>query len=81
MNRMSRMMTPETVDQVHKLDNIPKRDFKEIINPKGLYTNADIRNAADLIEKMLAWVPSERISCAEALNHPFLAESHQPKRR
>ena len=32
----------------------------------------DMKKAADLIEKMLDWVPSRRISCREALNHPFL---------
>jgi serine/threonine protein kinase len=31
----------------------------------------DIAYAADLIEKMLDWVPNNRISCEEALKHPF----------
>jgi len=69
---MSGMMEESTIDQVHKLDDIPKKDFKEIIKKKDYYNDKDVKNAADLIEKMLEWVPSKRISCEEALKHPFL---------
>lgn len=64
-------MSENTIDQVHKLDNIQKRDFAMIINSPE-YPKEDIKNAADLISKMLDWVPSKRISCEEALKHKFL---------
>jgi len=68
---MSPQMIPHTIEQVHKLDNIQRRDFKAIIRNDN-YLEQDIINAADLIEKMLDWVPSRRITCREALSHPFL---------
>lgn len=40
-------------------------------NSKSPYEEADIKNAADLINKCLKWVPSERITAAGALNHSF----------
>jgi len=67
---MSRQITNEKIELVHKLDDIPKKPFREII-PNVHFKPVDLENAADLLEKMLNWVPSERISCAEALKHPF----------
>ena len=40
-------------------------------NTKGAYSADDIFKAADLIENCLKWVPSDRISAFEALEHPF----------
>jgi len=71
LKAMSPQMSPHTIEQVHKLDNIQRRDFKAIIR-QAEYLDQDIINAADLIEKMLDWVPSRRITCREALSHPFL---------
>ena len=34
--------------------------------------------ALDLLRRLLAFDPSERISCAEALQHPYLAVWHDP---
>lgn len=66
-------MTQHTIEQVHKLDNIQRRDFKAIIRQPE-YLENDVATAADLIEKMLDWVPSRRITCTEALKHPFLKQ-------
>ena len=54
---------------VHKVDDIPKQDFKKILSKN--YSKEEITLAADLIEKMLNWVPGKRISCEDALKHPF----------
>ena len=70
MQRMSSQITPHTVDLVHKLDDMQPRDFKTILPGKD-YSSKDIAECADLISKLLRWVPSERISCEEALRHPF----------
>ena len=37
----------------------------------NLYTEADLSDAADLIEKCLTWVPRDRISAEDALIHSF----------
>jgi len=49
---------------------MPQKNFQHILPHKD-YTKKDIEEAADLIQKMLKWVPSERISCEDALKHSF----------
>ena len=51
---------------MHKLDDIPPKDIAELLPYKD-YNKQDIEQAADLISKMLRWVPSERIDCKTAL--------------
>jgi len=48
-------------------------DLVEIMmaNSRSRYSREDIVQAADLIEKCLKWVPKERITATDALNHPF----------
>jgi serine/threonine protein kinase len=67
---MSKQIDENKIELVQKLDDMPRRDFKKLL-PSSHYTAGDVVNAADLIEKMLDWVPSKRISCEEALKHPF----------
>lgn len=69
---MSKQMTDQTVELVHKLDDIKKREFKTIIPSK--YNSKDIQNASDLLEKLLDWVPSKRLTCERALKHAFFDE-------
>jgi serine/threonine protein kinase len=38
----------------------------------GLYERQDLEHAADLIENTVTWCPKDRLSAADALNHPFL---------
>ena len=70
MHNMSKQITSNTIELVHKLDDMPKRSLATILPYKD-YQRRDIEEAADLISKMLCWVPSERISCEDALKHPF----------
>ena len=67
---MSTQMSAETIKLVHKLDDIPKKDFKTIL-PKDSMTNKEREQAADLLDLLLKWVPSQRISCEQALKHDF----------
>jgi len=55
---------------VHKLDDIPCKKIADILTFKD-YEKKDIEEAADLITKMLKWVPSDRIDCKKALEHKF----------
>lgn len=63
-------MTSDTIKLVHKLDDIPKKDFKQIL-PRETMTNKEREQAADLLDKLLNWVPSKRIGCDQALKHEF----------
>lgn len=67
---MSSQITQNTVELVQKLDDMPGTEFKKILPYKD-YEAEDIEDAADLIGKMLKWVPSERIDCETALKHNF----------
>ena len=55
---------------MHRLDDMPRVDLKKLLPIKS-YKQEEIAMAADLIEKMVDWVPSKRISCEEALRHVF----------
>lgn len=39
--------------------------------PTKDYPKKDMEEAADLLSKLVKFVPSERLSCQEALKHPF----------
>lgn len=70
MFKMSKQMSPNTVDLVHKLDDMPCQNMAHILPYKD-YSRKDIEDCADLISKMIQWVPKDRISCEEALKHSF----------
>jgi len=38
---------------------------------KGIYDEEFLRQAVDLTEKCLKWVPLDRITAEDALNHAF----------
>ena len=52
MRRMSSMITPTTIELVHKLDEVQRVDLRKIL-PVKEYAKKDIEEAADLISKML----------------------------
>lgn len=68
---MSRQIDQAKIDLVHKVDDMPKKNFIDILPKPDPYTTQDLVNAADLLTKMLDWVPSKRISCEDALKHTF----------
>ena len=69
LQNMSSQMTQDTIKLVHRLDDMPKRDFRTIL-PSCL-DERDRNQAADLLEKLLQWTPKERFSCEMALKHEF----------
>lgn len=66
---MSKQIDESKIDLILRVDDIPPKQFETIL--PNCYMPQDIAHAADLIEKMLEWVPNNRISCEEALKHPF----------
>jgi len=63
---------PKSIAILRKATIVPKLDLTKMIR-KDWYGEEEIALAADLVDKMLRWVPSDRISAREALNHPFLS--------
>ena len=53
------------------MDKIEKADIKNVINENKFYDDEDVKEAGDLILKMIAWDSDERISAKNALKHPF----------
>lgn len=75
LKSMSEQMTESTIKLVHRLDDIPKKDFKGIL-PRDSLTERDRILAADLLDKLLKWSPKERLSCDQALKHEFFKGHH-----
>lgn len=69
LQAMSTQMSADTIKLVHRLDDIPKKEFKTIL-PKDL-SDKERTQAADLLDQLLKWSPKERISCETALKHDF----------
>jgi serine/threonine protein kinase len=56
------------------LDTLPQRKKQSL---QDLYPQANAK-AIDLLEKMLAFDPTKRITVDEALKHPYLESMHDP---
>lgn len=63
---MSKQIDQAKIELIQSIDDIPKRSFKEMFSNLG-YNDKDVELAADLVNKMLLWVPKDRISCVDAL--------------
>ena len=53
---------------------VPKLDLPKVFK-KYWYGDEEVKIAADLVDKMLRWVPAERVSAMDAMNHQFLAST------
>lgn len=62
---LSRIGSPRAQEYVRNLPPMPKKSFP------SLFPNAN-PDALDLLDKMLAFDPSSRISVEQALEHPYL---------
>ena len=72
---MSTQMSEETVKLVHRLDDIPKKDFRVILAGVEM-TDKEKNQASDLLDHLLKWNPKERYSCEKALKHEFFKGHH-----
>lgn len=69
---LRRVGSPRAQDYIRSLPYKPRIPFKTLYpaaNPMAL----------DLLEKMLSFDPSRRITCDEALQHPYLSVWHDPQ--
>ncbi len=57
------------------MDEIIPADVEKVLNKGKKYEESDVRLAADLLLKMIAWDSSERLSAEMALSHPFLSKN------
>jgi mitogen-activated protein kinase 7 len=68
---LRRVGSPRAQDYIRSLPVKPRIPFQQ------LYPSANPL-ALDLLERMLAFDPAVRITCDEALQHPYLAVWHDP---
>jgi len=66
-------LSQEFVDYLFTINSQPIRgcNFRKFLNPLGHYDQDQVDLAADLIKKMLAWNPNDRLSASESLQHTF----------
>ena len=64
--------SPRAQDYIRSLPRMPKVPFHRI------YPNAS-QHALDLLERMLDFDPTKRITVEKALEHPYLANYHEPE--
>lgn len=69
---LSDLVEPKALSILRKATVIPKLDITKIIRKDWYGEEEEVIMAADLIDKMLRWVPSDRISAKAGLDHPFL---------
>lgn len=68
---LSRVGSPRAQEYIRSLPYKPGVPFQQLFpgaNPQGL----------DLLRRLLTYDPSERISCKQALTHPYLSVWHDP---
>lgn len=74
--RVRRCSLSERADRLQAQDYIRSLPFSTPIPFPTLFPNANPL-ALDLLEKLLAFDPTERITCEDALKHPYLSVWHE----
>ncbi|KTW28136.1 mitogen-activated protein kinase 1 [Pneumocystis carinii B80] len=72
-NIISKIKSASAQNYIRSLPTIPKMPYSKIFP----YANPD---ALDLLNCLLTFDPCDRISCEEALEHPYLIIWHDPKK-
>ena len=72
LRKLSEIVEERVLSIVKKATILPKMNLTLLFS-KAKYGEEEVKLAADLVNKMLRWVPSDRISAQEAMNHPFLS--------
>lgn len=76
MEKLSTMCEAPVIQLFKRNANCRPVDISRLLTAydKNFYDAEDIKNATDLIQKCLRWVPADRISSAEAVEHPLFKE-------
>ena len=74
MKGLSLLVEEKVLSIVRKATVLPRIDLRLLFN-KSIYGVEQVDLAADLVHRMLRWVPGDRLSAAEAMAHPFLADT------
>ena len=72
--KLTELVEPKVLNLLKKATMVPKLDLPKVFK-KEWYGDEEVKMAADLVDKMLRWVPAERVSAMDAMNHSFLAST------
>lgn len=71
-NYFNKFNLPQTfLNFFNEMDDIVPFDLKKLLNKNKAYDNDRLEYAAQLLSKIITWEPSDRLSAADALKHPF----------
>ncbi len=56
-----------------RIGKLPKKNMHEMFKT-AMYSEQEKLEAADLIQNMIKWVPAQRFSAEQAMEHPFLKD-------
>jgi serine/threonine protein kinase len=73
--KLSEIVEDRVLKIVKKASSLQPIDLRKLFSANGAYQAEDVEAAANLIQRMLRWVPSDRISAEDAMMHPFLAST------
>lgn len=71
---LNKIVEESNLSLLMRFGKTEKQSFQEILSYTE-YQSSDVKLCADLLDRMLNWAPSKRISAADALEHPFLKDS------
>lgn len=74
LKKLSMIVEDRVLQIVRRAQVLPRMDLRLLFS-KTKYGSEEVEKAADLVHRMLRWVPGDRISAAEAMAHPFLAST------
>jgi serine/threonine protein kinase len=74
LGELSKLIEQSHLSLFTKIGNLPRVNLVNIFMHTG-YSEHEKNEAADLIWRMVAWVPHHRISAREAMEHPFLRDT------
>lgn len=70
LNRLGELVEDKVLAVVRKAASLTGIPFEKLFS-KDKYGAEAMQQAAELVSMMLKWVPGDRISAAEAMNHKF----------
>jgi serine/threonine protein kinase len=73
LSRLGELVEEKVISVVRKAASLTGIPFEKLFS-KERYGAEAMLDAAELVSMMLRWVPGDRISAAEALNHRFFSD-------
>lgn len=68
----SQLIDKSLMRLLRKIGDVDRKPLQNVLSIiENVYGRQDLAEASDLLEKIILWTPSDRISAKDALKHPF----------